>query len=200
MSTLQVKRREPTDKVQVLRRAGFLPMALLRQDHTTELIQANEESLRKALAAADGLGRVDIETDDGQKLKAVVRDVEKNALTHRLVHAVLQVVSEDDTVKMDIAVLGVGIPGPVSDGVGTLLQATDHLKLKGKMSSIPDHLEVDISKLELGGHISASEVTLPAGVDLLTSPDAVVFSVNPLRAQLEEAAATETPAEPASTE
>lgn len=180
MSILKVQRRDPAHQARKLRKQGILPMALVRRDHSTALIQVQEDELRRALKSIDGLGRLDLETEDG-KMKAVIRNIEKDYNTHLLTHAVLQEVSEDDLVRMDVAVMSVGTPQAVADGQANLLQQTDHLKVRGKMSAMPDHIEVDVSHLELGSNVSAHEVALPEGITLQSSPDSVLFSVTALK-------------------
>ena len=200
MSTLTIQTRDPKHQAVKLRKQGLLPMALLARDHTTTLVQSTEEELKKAMRGADGLGRVDVETADGRKLKAVVKKVDRDILTTHIIHAVLQEVGEDDTVTLDVAVVPHGTPEAVTEGLATLQHQTDTIKIRGKMSSMPQHLEVDISHLGIGEHVAASEIALPEGITLISSPDAMLFSVNVLRAAIEEEAPVVATASPESTE
>src|SRR5947209_7119586 len=128
MSTLKVQRRDPAHQARKLRKQGILPMALVRRDHSTTLIQAQEDDLKRALKTIGGLGRLDLETEDG-KIKAVIRQIEKDWATQHLINAVLQEVTEDDLMKMNVTVVPVGTPEAVTDGRATLLQPTDHLQV-----------------------------------------------------------------------
>jgi len=167
-------------------------MALIRRDHSTSLIQGSEEDIKKALKSIGGLGRIDIETEDGT-IQTVIRQIEKDWNSQHLVNAVLQEVSDQDEMRMDVSVVAIGMPSIVAEGGATLLHSVDHIKVKGKMSDIPDHLEVDVSHLELGGHVSAHELKLPEGITLISSPEAMLFTVSTIKtASLEP----EVPAEP----
>lgn len=208
MSTLKVQTRDASAKAPKLRKQGILPMALMRRDHSTSLIQGTEEDFRRALKAADGLGRVDVEIDGKKALKALVRQIEKDFRSPHITHAVLQEVSEHDTVTIDVAVLALGTPVAVTEGHGTMLSPTGHLKVKGMMSAIPDHFEVDVSGLNVGDNVSAHSIELPEGVSLVSSPDQMLFvvthikevSLTPETATAEEAAGEEAPAAEAGAE
>lgn len=153
-------------------------MALVERSHETMLIQAPLDALRRAMRDADGLGRLDIQIDgEANPRKAIVKHVEQDALKHQLLHVTLQEVSEDDQVKMDVPVVAVGEPTAMETGELLLLAVTDHVKLRGRLADMPDHLEVDVTGLEAGHHIQASDVPLPNGIELMSSGDATLFSL-----------------------
>jgi large subunit ribosomal protein L25 len=179
MSVFTVQRRSRTsDKPKQLRRSGMLPMALIERSHETTLLQANTEALRKAIRQSDGLGRIElqIEGEKGSR-KAIVKHVESDPLKHELIHVTLQEVSEDDSIKVDIPVVAIGEPKAMETDELILTHVTDHLKVKGKMSSLPERIEVDVTNLEAGGHINASDIQLPEGIELISSPESTLFSL-----------------------
>lgn len=193
MSVLQVERREP-GKPAKLRRQGILPMALVERNNTTTLIQANEADLRKAMAGADGLGRLDLEIAGEKKpRKVMIKQVDKNFVHQQLLTVTLVEVSEDDQVRVDVAVVAINVPADFEGQGVSLTHPTDHVKVRGKVSAIPERIEVDLSQMEVGHHISAGDLVLPEGVELISSPDATVFSLQILKAvSLEPEAAEET--------
>jgi large subunit ribosomal protein L25 len=197
MSVLQVERRTSGKPAQ-LRKQGLLPMALVERNHTTTLIQARETDLRKAMATADGLGRLDLEIAGEKKArKVMVKQVDKDFIDQQILCVTLVEVSMDDVVKLDLPVLGINVPEDFEGHGLSLTHPTDHIKVRGKMSAMPERLEVDLSHLEVGHHINAGDVALPDGVELISSADATLFSLQVLKAaSLEpEAAAEEVAAE-----
>jgi len=102
-------------------------------------------------------------------------------------------VSDRDVVKLDVPVMAINHG---EDEQGTVLtQPTTHVRLQGKMSDIPAHVEVDVSGLEVGHHINASDLDLAEGIKLLSSPDATLFSLQYLRAVSLEPEVSEEPIE-----
>ena len=161
-----------------LRRNGEVPMALVDRDHQTTMIQASADSLREALRHTDSHGRLELKLDgDKKSRKAIVKAFDQDPVRHELLHVTLQVVADDDQVKLDVPVIGHGSPIDAESPEVTLMQVTDHVKLRGKMSSMPERIEVDLSGLQAGHHIEAKDLDLPEGIDLISSPDATIFSM-----------------------
>ncbi len=193
MSIFTVQRRSrSTSKPKQLRREGMLPMALVERSHETMLIQAPTDALRRAMNNADGLGRLNIQIEgEATPRKAIVKHIEQDALKHQLIHVTLQEVSEDDQVKMDVPVVAIGEPAAMATEDLMLMAVTDHVKLRGRLADMPDHLEVDVTGLEPGHHIEASDVTLPNGIELMSSGDATLFSLRSREEATAEPEATE---------
>jgi large subunit ribosomal protein L25 len=185
MSILHVERRTAgAVKPKHLREKGLLPLGLVTREHKTDTLQVSTEEFRKALSHVDALGRLDIEiTGEKGRRKVMVKQIDKNYIRGQILHVTLQEVSEDDMVKVDIPIVPVGTPVPVADGLGVLVHPTDHIKIRGRMGDLPNHFEVDVSHLDMTGHISAADVVLPEGIELLSSPDATLFSVNAIKVE-----------------
>jgi large subunit ribosomal protein L25 len=182
MSVLQVEHRTSGKPAQ-LRRRGLLPMALVERNHTTTLIQASEHDLRKAVQGADGLGRLDIEIAGETKArKVMVKHIEKDFIRQQILCVTLVEVSAEDVVKFDLPIIGVNIPEDFEGHGLSLMNPTDHIKVRGKMSALPERIEIDLSHLEVGHHVNAGDVQLPEGVELISSPDATLFSLQVLKA------------------
>ena len=192
MSVFQAERRpEKGLKPHQMRRDGIIPMALISRDHGTSLLQAKRVDVQHALRHLDGHGRIDLEIgDEKTKKKVMVKHVENNPLRGGILTVTLQEVTLKDVVKLDVSVLSINHG---EDDKGTVLtQPTTHVKLQGEMGKMPAHLEIDVSKLEVGHHINAGDAELPEGVKLISSPDATLFSMQVLKAvSLEPETATE---------
>lgn len=199
MSTLQIEQRGKGKPAQ-LRRQGLLPVALIERNHETSLYQTSITSLKTAMAAADGLGRVDVEIAGGGKKKAIVKNIEKNFVRQEILTVTLQEVSEDDVMKMDIPVVAINAPADIDGQDVTLMHPTDHVKVRGKMSAMPSQIEVDCSKLQPGDHINAGDIKLPEGIELLSSADSTLFSLQHVKEVSLEPEIGEEPSEEATEE
>lgn len=180
MSTFQVTRRDAQgEKPKHLRKKGLVPMAIVGRDHQTVAVKASVAALRAAVHSADSHGVIEfqIEGESGVR-KAMLKSLDGDMIRRVVLSATFQEVSEDDKVKTDIPVVAIGTIPEAEGGENLMLNAvTDVLHIRAKVSDLPDHVEVDVSKLALGDHVSASDLTLPEGVELLSSPDVVLFTV-----------------------
>ena len=74
-----------------------------------------------------------------------------------------------------------------------------HIKREVKVlclpSDLPDHIDVDITAIEIGHSIKVKDIQLPENLTHLDPPEAAVVSVAAVKVVKVEAAAEEAPAE-----
>ena len=180
MSVLQVTPREATGHgAKHLRKRGIVPMALIKKkDHEIQLIQAPAMQVRKVVSAAHGVGMFDIHVEgDAKPVSVIIKQIDQNYMTKGINNITVMEVSKDDLITADIPVTHIGVPEAVDAGTALLGSPNSTVKIKGKVSELPDHFEMDVSGLEIGGHILASDIVLPEGIELLTPPDTLLFNV-----------------------
>ena len=93
----------------------------------------------------------------------------------------------------------VGVPEGVRLSGALLEQILHSIEVLVDPSNIPNHIDVDVTNLAMGHSLHVSELTLPAGLEVLTDEEATVCAVVAPRAVVEETpaeAAVEAPAEP----
>src|SRR5258708_6160360 len=105
MSTLNVTpRTQGGAKAKQLRKEGSVPISLIGRDHKPLLVSASLVEVRKALSHPDSHGRVNVQIDGAKATKAVVKNLEHDAIKHQLLAVTLQVVDEDDMIKADVPI------------------------------------------------------------------------------------------------
>jgi len=128
---------------------------------------------------------------------AMVRDIQRHQVSHKVVHADLQRVSANENVHTSIPVVTVGVARGVKEFGGVMDVVAHELEIEGPANKLPESLEVDVTELGIHQHISAGEVKLPAGFKLLTPADQLVVTVDASKTAqaLEEADAGATAAQ-----
>lgn len=181
MNVLIVQERA-NSKPHQLRQAGITPIGLVEHGKLTRMMQAPTTLVRDALAHAKGIGMIDIQVEGEAKKRTVfVKHVDRIPHTPQILNVTLNEVTKGESVTIDVAVHPVGTPPEVARGTGVLLNPASTIKVKGKHSDLPSGIDVDVSTLEAGMSIHASDVPLPAGTELASSPDTTVFAVQHLR-------------------
>ena len=164
------------------------------------LLPAQETTL--AVRTSNALLTIDVE---GQTHLALVKDIQRHALRQTVDHLDLLTVKKGEKVAVDVAV---HIEGEVAPGA---ILEVDHytVSLEADATNLPEQVTVNVDGREVGNHILASDLVLPAGAALLIEADTVIATVDEpkvqdLGAEDEEAAAPaaegEKPAEAASAE
>ncbi|MDD5697212.1 MAG: 50S ribosomal protein L25 [Victivallaceae bacterium] len=134
---------------------------------------------------------------EGEKrTAAVVKEVQNDYLRSQVVHIDFQEVKMNEKITASIPVIAHGDPVGISKG-GNFEQAVHEIEVKCLPGDLPEHLEVNVSALEIGAALHVGDLQLPAGVDVLTDHKLVVFHVaKPVKEEppAETAAASETEA------
>lgn len=189
MATFTVSPRdEHGAKPKHLRRKGIVPMAIIDRGHHTQMVQASIGDLREAFGSTDSHGMIDVRIEGAKDgFKAIVKSVDSDPIAHQILSVTLQEVAEGDTINATLPVVAKGHNDEMDGAALVLTAVTTELKVRGEVANLPESIEVDVSHLGAGEHINAGDVKLPSGVDLVTSPDAVLFTVSFVAAPVLEA-------------
>jgi len=119
---------------------------------------------------------------------AMVKDVQIHPVTRALLHADFYRVDPEAEVSVNVPLSTTGkAPGIVAGGNLRTLQRD--LPVRARPERIPVEIVVDISKLEMHGEISVSELPLSEGVTVALPADQKVVWIAAPRRQAEEAGA-----------
>ncbi len=173
--TLKVKTRDGlgSNASRKLRQTGHVP---------ANLYGHGEANLNLAVSA-DELGNI---IKHGTKLvaltgaindTAILREVQWDTFGVDILHVDFTRVSQAESVEVTLPVHLHGEAPGSSEG-GMLVFAAHELTIRCPAGSIPEHLEVNISKLHVGDSIHANEVELPSGAEMVTPDLQVVVQIN----------------------
>ena len=134
---------------------------------------------------------------DGQSVRTLIREIQRHPFKRQVLHVDFQALVAGEKVTVDVPIVLHGTPAGVRIG-GVLDQVLRELTVEVDPSEIPNHIDVDVSGLELAQSLHVSDLPLPPGVTVLDDADATVCVVGTPRVVEEEAPAEEeaTGAEP----
>ncbi|RDY60155.1 50S ribosomal protein L25/general stress protein Ctc [Flagellimonas nanhaiensis] len=155
--TIKGSQRESVGKVstKALRNAGKVPCVLYGGDKPLHF-SADELSFKDLVYTPNAYTAV-IELEDGQKLEAVLQDIQFHPVTDKILHIDFYQLFKDKPVTMNIPVRLEGNSPGVRNG-GRLLFRKRKLSIKALPDLLPDFITVDISKLKIGGTISVESL------------------------------------------
>ena len=167
------------------RRDGLVPAVIYGHGEKPQHITLPARELGVALKQSNVL--LDITIDGKTELtlpKAIVRDPLKQILEH----IDLVLVRRGEKVVVSVPVHTVG----EHDRDGILEHLNNTIDVSVEATNIPNFLEIDIQGLASGTSKYASDVKLPAGVELVSDPKTIVvhLSEKSTAATTEESAAT----------
>ncbi|MFL5916695.1 MAG: 50S ribosomal protein L25 [Gaiellaceae bacterium] len=162
-----------------MRKEGLVPGVLYGNGEPVAITIAERE-LRRALTGAGGLHSIlDVEIDGkGETRASILKEYQVDPVRGGVTHVDLQEVRLDRAIQASVTVLLLGgedAPG-VREG-GVLSQPLREVTVEALPLEVPEHLDLDVSGMEIGGTLRISDLTPPEGVAFLDDPEVVVATV-----------------------
>jgi large subunit ribosomal protein L25 len=177
------------------RRAGKVPGILYGHKEAPVTITIDPHALVKSLDKERKRNTVfDLSVGTDKSITAMIRDVQLDPMSRQIIHVDFIRVSMDEEVKVTVPLLLTGTPVGVVNG-GNLHQGMHSVPLAAKPDAIPTKLTLDVSALNIGEALHASDLKLATGVRVLLDPKEALASVVMPRAEKVEEAAAAVPAE-----
>jgi large subunit ribosomal protein L25 len=183
--TLSLKPRDGRGKHEArrLRKKGIVPGVLYGHGEETVAVSLSGDELSNAIR--HGVRVVDLD-QEGKVEKALIRDLQWDALGHDILHVDFARVAADERITVDVRLELKGTAPGVTAG-GNLDQPLHNLEVECLAIAIPESIRVNISEMQIDSVIKVRDLVLPEGVTTKVDPEAVVVIVHP--PIVEEAAA-----------
>lgn len=173
---LQAEIREITGKeyAKKLRQQGKVPGVFYAHDEAAIAITLEEQNIKKILTSAGGL--IDIQIGSKKKRKAIIKEVQTEPVRQSLVHVDVMGVQLKEKLNIEVPVHILGEAIGVKQQGGILHQYFRELEVICLPLDIPDHIDIDVSNLNLGDSISIKDLSVP-NVEIVGDPQQHVISV-----------------------
>ena len=162
-----------------LRKRGLVPGVLYGREKPIS-ISIEERELRRALTSSAGLHAIlDVQVGGtGATHASILKDYQVDKVRGYVTHVDLQEVRLDQTIHASVTVhlLGAEDAPGVREG-GVLSQPLREVNVEALPLEIPEHIDLDVSGLELGGTLRIADIPARDGVTLLDDPETVVATV-----------------------
>ncbi len=195
-ANLSVVARENSGKgaARSLRREGRVPAVIYGHGREPKSLSINTRDLEKLLEHISAENTV-IDLDlDGTNSRTLIREIQRHPFKRQILHVDFQELVAGEKVIVRVPVILIGVPDGVRMDGGILDQTMRELEVEVDPSNIPNHIEVDVTKMVIGSSLHVSDITLPDGVEVVAEEDASVAVVSAPRAAVEAAATDETEA------
>jgi large subunit ribosomal protein L25 len=120
------------------------------------------------------------------KENVMIREYQIEPLEHKLLHADLVRVAMDKELSLDVSIELTGTAIGVKQSGGMMDFVTRAVAISCLPKDIPETIVADVSHLELGQYLRASDLTLPPGVKLVSDANGVIAHCAAPKAEEEE--------------
>ena len=163
---VEVRERTGTGGAREARNNGFVPGVLYGGGDKPVAINLRLAEVLKAIETGHFLSSTATLVHKGEKQLVIPQAIQMHPITDRPVHVDLFRVTANQKIKVEVPVHFKG--EDVSPGLkkgGTLNVVRHAVELLVPAGHIPEYLEADVSKLEVGDNIKISDIKLPSDAE-----------------------------------
>ena len=146
----------------------------------------DRKAFDRAFRQQSTTGLFDITVEGGETFPALVKAVQMDKRKRAPIHVDFYMVTYGEPVEVSVPVHTTGrSQGEVQGGLVDIVVHNLQIVAPGPRR-IPQELVVDVTKMNIGDHITAGDIKLPEGCTLAADPELTVVSVLPPRLTAEE--------------
>ena len=125
-----------------------------------------------AVRTSNALLEIDV---DGESHLALARDIQRDPIKQIIEHIDLLTVRKGEKVEVEV---NVHVEGELAPGSSVYNQEANTVLVAADATNLPETIVVSIEGREAGQHIFASDLELPAGVELLLDPETMIINIS----------------------
>jgi large subunit ribosomal protein L25 len=157
------------------RAAGKIPAVIYGHGTDPVHVTLPAHDTAMALKHANALLTINLADDS---LLALAKDVQRDPVKRIIEHIDLLIVKKGEriTVEVPVHVVGESYPGTIH------IQDHSTLQVIAEATHIPESFEANIEDLHEGHNVTAADIVLPKGTELVTEPETIIISITVPRA------------------
>ncbi len=200
----RIRARTGTGLVRRLRREGDVPAILYGAGKENLSIAVNHDVLFHSLDKEEFHSAIITINTDGNKEKAILRDVQRHPHKVQILHADFQRVDQNKAISMSLPIHFLGeedCAGVKLEG-GMISHLMNEVGITCLPKDLPETIELDVTELKLGESLHLSDIKLPEGVQItafthgdIHEHDNAVVAIQAQRVEQVEDDAPEAPVE-----
>jgi len=200
----QIRKEQKKGPARRFRQKGLIPAIFYGRSAENILLTVKNDELVKLHKEKKDHAFIKLIIDDGGEKKieklSLIKELQFQPLTGKFYHADFYEVDMKAKLTFEVALQFVGKAVGVENG-GELQHIKRVVKVSCLPAILPDHIEVDVTSLDIGDSVKIKELKLADGISVLDPADAAVVAVAAIKAAkatpAEEAAAKAAEAAPA---
>ncbi|MSR71277.1 MAG: 50S ribosomal protein L25 [Candidatus Taylorbacteria bacterium] len=178
MLTINFEKRDNSQKLEALRKAGLLPAVYYGRKEKSTSVAVKAAEFLKLWKKAGESSIIELK-GLSESHQALIKAIDVHPVTGVPRHADFYVVEKDKKLKIKVPVNYVGVSTAVKDLAGILVKVMHEIEIEALPKDLPYSIDADLSLLvALDSQITAKELKMPAGVELKVSPEEVVALID----------------------
>ena len=158
-----------------MRKAGWLTAEVYGKGVENLDVYISKKDFEKLPHGEAFLINLEVEGEQEPRV-CIVKEVQTDWTGTNPIHVDLQDLTHTAEIEAEIPVHIVGTPKGLEKG-GTLEVAMPTITIKAPPAKLPEHIEVDVSDLDVGDVLYVKDLPVPEGTQIMDNPDEVVVVI-----------------------
>src|SRR6185312_7105510 len=181
-SNLQVQRRDRAGKgaARATRRGGLVPAVIYGGNQDATLIALEPRVLTVLMQDPAFKTNIFEVAIDGKTQRTMAMDVQLDPVSDKPIHADFRRIEKDTLVRVPVPVRFHNEGASPGIKVGGVLNIVRHdVEVRGRPDDLPDHIDVDLTGLEIGDSVHINTIKLPTGIKPTIARNFTICTIAP---------------------
>jgi len=172
----EVRKQATKAEIKQLRAEGNVPAVVYGKKTAATILTVNLKDLQ-AVLRQNPHAIIDLAISGASNQPVMITEIQRNPLNRReLYHIDFHQINMDEPIKTVVALDFTG--DAVGAREGGIMQILMHdIEIRCMPSQVPASIQVDVSNLGLGDNLHASQITMPAGIELKSDPNDILVTI-----------------------
>jgi large subunit ribosomal protein L25 len=168
-----------------VRAAGKIPAVLYGAGHEAVAVEVDPKHISKILYSETGHNTIfDVDLGDKSPVKAMIVEWQQEPIKDKLIHIDLKRIAMDKVLTVSVRVKLIGVPVGVKSHGGVLDQVLREVEIECLPADIPNHIDVDVSNLDLHEVLRVSDLPHSDKIKYLNNEDTTLAHVITIREEV----------------
>ncbi|MEA4826743.1 MAG: 50S ribosomal protein L25 [Clostridium sp.] len=158
------------------RNMGKIPGVLYSSQLGNVLFEVGELELNREISKSGEHSAISVLVNNAEH-KALIKEVQKEPVTQRIVHIDLQEIDEENIIQKEVPIVFTGEALASKNG-GIVQKERNSIKVQGKYNLIPKSINIDVSNISNGNIFRIADIEIGNEITFLDDINTVLAVVN----------------------
>lgn len=157
------------------RRMGKVPGILYGKNVSNFMFEVGELELDKEITSVGGHGVINTSID-GKEHKALIKEIQRDPVNHKIIHIDLQELSNESRITTEVPLVFMGDDKVMQNG-GIIQKEKNNVKVQCSPENIPRYINVDLSRMIMGDTYRVSDIEVSSEISIVDDANALIASI-----------------------
>jgi large subunit ribosomal protein L25 len=162
-----------------LKREAMIPAVLYSKGDNSKLLKLDYVEINSAIEKYGSKVIIQLKVENDE-IPAIIKEVQRNAVTRRIEHIDFQPVSLHEVIHADVPIIILN--GDRVEKNGWIInRQLGQVELEGEVESIPRSITIDAAKLKIGDVLKVADLEISSELSILSNTEDIVLAIKQLK-------------------